>query len=399
MNAPAAITGVGAVTPLGLGADVMHRRWVAGESGIEDGAARCSSFDPSDVLSRKETRRMHRSVQLAIAACREAVDMAWGDELPYDPGRIACVLGVAFGGTELVCEQFLAHAQGGQDDVWTLTVPVGMGNAAPAVLAMRHGFRGSSSSVTSACAASAQAVGDGMRMLRSGVADAVIVGGAEAPVTDFLQAAFAQAGALSRSGISRPFDDRRDGFVMGEAAGILILETPEGAARRGAEVLGHVAGFASTTDGVHLTAPDESGERCAAAILGALADAGFTAEDVDYINAHGTSTKSNDRAETTALKRALGAHAARVPVSAPKSVLGHSIGAAGAVEAIATLYALRSRQAQPTVGLEHPEPGLDLAYVIGGARRIPEPSSDRPLVGISNSFAFGGHNATLAITA
>jgi 3-oxoacyl-[acyl-carrier-protein] synthase II len=396
----AAITGIGAVTPLGVGVAPLHERWARGECAIEDGTATCRDFDPGDVLSRKESRRMHRSVQLAIMACDEAVSMAWGGELPYAPERVACVLGVAFGGTELVCEQYLTHEQSGADAVWTLTVPVGMGNAAPAVLAIRHGFRGSSGSVTSACAASAQAIGDGLRMLREDVADAVIVGGTEAPVTDFLQAAFLQAGALSPTGVSRPFDGRRDGFVMGEGSGILVLEREDRALARRANVLGHLAGFASTTDGYHLTAPDVDGAMCAAAIRGALDDAGVGVEDVAYVNAHGTSTRSNDRAETAALKRALGDHAYRVPISAPKSVLGHSIGAAGAIEAIATLQALRYREAQPTVGLEQPEDGLDLAYVTGGrATPLPESEDGRPLVGISNSFAFGGHNATLVVTA
>jgi 3-oxoacyl-[acyl-carrier-protein] synthase II len=395
---PAAITGVGAVTPLGVGAGVLHERWAAGESGIEAGSGTCADFEPTDVVSRKEARRMHRCVQLAIMACREATATAWGEELPYEPDRVACVLGVAFGGTELVCEQYRAHDKGGKDAVWTLTVPVGMANAAPAVLAIRYGFRGETNTVTSACAASAQAIGEGMRMLREDVADAVVVGGAEAPVTDFLQAAFAQAGALSSSGISRPFDRRRDGFVMGEGAGLLVLEQPEKARARGAKVLGNLAGFASTTDGHHLTAPAEDGAMCALAIQRALDDAGLSPEEVDYVNAHGTSTRSNDRSETTALKVALGDHAYQVPVSAPKSVLGHSIGAAGGVEAIATLGALRARVAQPTVGLEEPEEGLDLDYVRGSARPLRE-NGDRPLVGISNSFAFGGHNATIVVTA
>jgi len=399
MSAPAAITGIGAVTPLGIGVDDLHARWVRGESGIVDGTAVCRDFDPGDIVSRKEARRMHRSVQLALMASIEAVGMAWNGDLPYEPARIACVLGVAFGGTELVCEQYMKHATSGDEAVWTLTVPVGMGNAAPAVLAIRHGFRGASGSVTSACAASAQAIGDGLRMLRGGVADAVIVGGAEAPVTDFLQAAFRQAGALSPTGVSRPFDERRDGFVMGEAAGILVLERPDAAQARGAEVLGHVAGFASTTDGQHLTAPDETGEMCARAIIDALVDGGFGPNDVDYVNAHGTSTRSNDRAETVALKRALGDRAHEIPVSAPKSVLGHSIGAAGAVEAIATLQALRNGQAQPTVGLEQSEDGLDLNYVPDSWQPLSERPADRPYVGVSNSFAFGGHNASVVITA
>jgi 3-oxoacyl-[acyl-carrier-protein] synthase II len=395
--APVAITGVGAVSPLGVGAATLHERWSAGVCGIEDGVARCRDFDPTDVLTRKDARRMHRFVQLGVAAAEEAIATAWGDELPYAPERIACMLGVAFGGTELVCDQFLAHEREGAE-VWTLTVPVAMANAAPAALAIRHGFRGETHSIGSACAASAQAIGEGMRLVRLGVADAVLVGGTESCVNPFMQAAFRAAGALSRSGRSRPFDEHRDGFVLGEGAGVLVLEDAERARERGADVLGYVAGFASTTDGEHLTAPHPTGELCALAISTALADAGLEAGDVDWVNAHGTSTLSNDRAETMALKRALGARAYEVPVSAPKSVLGHSIGAAGGVEAVATVMALRARVAPPTIGLEQPEEGLDLDYVPGEAVPLRPQNGNGRLVAISNSFAFGGHNATLVIT-
>jgi 3-oxoacyl-[acyl-carrier-protein] synthase II len=393
----AAITGVGAVTPLGVGAATLHERWSAGACGIEDGIGRCRDFDPTDVLTRKDARRMHRFVQLGVAAAEEAIGTAWGGELPYAPERIACILGVAFGGTELVCDQYLRHRQEGAE-VWTLTVPVAMANAPAAALAIRHGFRGETHSIGSACAASAQAIGEGLRLIRLGVADAVVVGGTESCANGFMQAAFAAAGALSRLGVSRPFDAQRDGFVLGEGAGVLVLEHAERARERGADVLGHVAGFASTTDGEHLTAPHPTGELCALAISSALADAGLEGGDVDWVNAHGTSTLSNDRAETMALKRALGARAYEVPVSAPKSALGHSIGAAGGVEAVATVMALRARVAPPTIGLEQPEEGLDLDYVPGEAVPLTPRNGDGRLVAISNSFAFGGHNATLVIT-
>jgi 3-oxoacyl-[acyl-carrier-protein] synthase II len=371
---------------------------MSSDCGIEDGTGRCRAFDPADVLARKDVRRMDRFVQLGVCAAEEAIGTAWGDELPYRPERVACLLGVSFGGTELVCNQFVLHEREGPDAVWTLTVPVAMSNAAAAALAIRYGFRGETHTIGSACAASAQAIGEGLRLLRLGVADAVVVGGAESCVTPFMQAAFRAAGALSRLGLSRPFDRRRDGFVLGEGAGILVLETIDGARARGAEILGHVAGFASTTDGEHLTAPHPTGELCARAITMALEDAGLAAQDVDWVNAHGTSTLSNDRAETMALKTALGARAYHVPVSAPKSVLGHSIGAAGAVEAVATVTALRAGVAPPTVGLEQVEEGLDLDYAADGPVPLVSQTGDGRLVAISNSFAFGGHNATLVIT-
>lgn len=396
---PAAVTGIGAVTPLGVGADTLYESWAAGNSGIEDGTGLCRDFDPSAMLTKKQARRTERFVQLGMMACQEAVDTAWPGGLPYDPLRIACILGVSLGGTQVLLDQYQVLGESGAAAVWPLTIPVTMPNASPAILAMSHGFHGETRSIASACASSAQAIGEGMRMLRLDEADAVIVGGTEACVTEFIMAAFRTAGALSRSGICRPFDRLRDGFIMAEGAGILILENPEKAAARGAEVLGHVSGYGSTTDGHHLTAPAEDGEVCAAAIRSALNDAGRTPEEVDYVNAHGTSTQGNDRAETAAIKVALGDHAHKIPVSAPKSVLGHSIGAAGAVEAITTLLALRHATAPPTVGLEEPEEGLDLDYVPGSAAPIPRPEGKERLVGISNSFAFGGHNATLVVEA
>jgi 3-oxoacyl-[acyl-carrier-protein] synthase II len=395
---PAAITGVGAVTPLGVGAGVLHERWRSGVCGIEDGRGACDDFDPTGAMSRKEVRRTHRNTQMAAVAADEAVEQAWGGDMPYEPERVACFLGVAFGGSDVICEQHKVYEQGGADAVWTLTVPLAMANASPAALAIRYGLRGESNCVGSACAAAAQAIGEGLKSIRLGESDACVVGGAEAALTPYFQAGFAAAGALSRSGISRPFDRNRDGFVMGEGAGILVLEDPDRARERGAEILGYLAGFASTTDAHHMTAPDENGGMCAHAIRRSLADAGVEPHDVSWVNAHGTSTQTNDRAETGALKAALGDHAYRIPVSAPKSVLGHSIGAAGGVEAVATVMALRDGMAPPTVGLEEPDEGLDLDYVPGSAAPIQAQNGSGKLVAISNSFAFGGHNATLTIT-
>lgn len=401
-GSPAAITGVGAVTPLGIGAETLFERWSEGVCGIEDGLGVCTAFDAGDVVSRKEARRTERFAQLGLMAADEALSQAWGDECPYDPSRVACVMGVAFGGIETMTTQLDVMESKGTDAVWVLTVPVSMPNALPAILCMRKGFRGETGSIATACASSAQAIGAGLRMLRAGSADAVVVGGAESSLNEYGLALFRNAGALSRTGICRPFDRRRDGFVMGEGAGVLVLENVEKARERSAGVLGHIAGYASTTDGYHLTASEPSGEVCAMAISGALADAGMKVEDVDYVNAHGTSTPDNDRSETNALKLALGDHAYAVPTSSTKSVVGHSIGAAGGVEAIATLLSLRNGVAPPTIGLEEPEDGLDLDYVPGESKPLgpaANGSADGARVALSNSFAFGGHNAVLVVSA
>jgi 3-oxoacyl-[acyl-carrier-protein] synthase II len=234
-------------------------------------------------------------------------------------------------------------------------------------------------------------------MIRAGDADAVVAGGAEACITGVATAAFGAMEATSESGISRPFDARRDGFVMGEGAGVLVLEEKEAAERRGAEILGELVGYGATGDAFHLTAPQPEGEAAAKAIQFALANAGISAVDVDYVNAHGTSTPLNDAAETKAIKAALGERASDIPVSSTKSAIGHLLGAAGAVEAIATIEALRRREAPPTVGYEQAEEGLDLDYVEGSAKPIV--NGDGPVVAISNSFGFGGHNAVLVLSA
>jgi 3-oxoacyl-[acyl-carrier-protein] synthase II len=263
---------------------------------------------------------------------------------------------------------------------------------------MRHGLRGQVYGVVSACAAGAHAIGAGMRMIQSGDADAAVVGGSEAALTALSSAAFAAMDATSTSGVSRPFDARRDGFVMGEGAGVLILEALDAAEERGAEAIGELLGYAATADAHHLTAPEPEGRGAARAIERALADAGVEPEELDYVNAHGTSTPLNDRAETVALKAALGESAHEVPVSSAKSAIGHLLGAAGAVEAVATVLALRERVAPPTLGYAEVDEGLDLDYVPDGPRPLsPEGDGDRPAVGISNSFGFGGHNAVLCL--
>jgi 3-oxoacyl-[acyl-carrier-protein] synthase II len=393
------ITGVGAVTPLGIGAQTLSDRWGAGESGIEDGFGRCRDFDPLEFVSKKEARRADRFAQMAIVAGDEAIAQAWGadGELPYDPYRIACVIATGIGGLVSLEREQEKLITKGPKSVSPLAVPLMMGNAAVAAVSMRHGLQGQSYAVASACAAGSHGLGDAARIIRAGEADAVVAGGAEACITGVATAAFGAMEATSASGISRPFDARRDGFVMGEGAGVLVLEEGEAAAARGATILGELLGYGSTSDAHHLTAPQPEGEAAAKAISLALANAGISAVDVDYVNAHGTSTPLNDAAETKAIKAALGERAGDIPVSSTKSSIGHLLGAAGAVEAIATITALRRREAPPTVNWEVAEEGLDLDYVPGHSKPIE--NGEGPLVAISNSFGFGGHNAVLVLAA
>ncbi|HWC24972.1 MAG TPA: beta-ketoacyl-ACP synthase II [Solirubrobacteraceae bacterium] len=393
------ITGVGAVTPLGVGARTLHERWTAGASGIRDGEAPCADFDPTDHMSAKQARRADRSTQLALAAGAEALaDAGWEDEPPYDAELIGCVLGTGIGGIGTIEDNHDQLRDSGPDSVSPLAVPLMMGNAGSAALSLQHGLRGPVFSVVSACAAGSHAIGTALRMIQHGEAEAVVTGAAEAPLTPLSRACFEKMGALSPSGVSRPFDARRDGFVMGEGAGVVVLEAGDAARERGARILGTLRGYGSTGDAHHITAPDAEGRGGARAMQVALRDAGLDAAQIDYVNAHGTSTQLNDRAETRALKSVFGEGAERLPVSSTKSVIGHLLGAAGAVEAVATVLALRDRIAPPTVNWEQADEDLDLDYVPGTARPL-ELSDGRPPAALSNSFGFGGHNATLCLQA
>ncbi len=399
MTGSVVITGVGAVTPLGVGARTLHERWTAGRSGIEDGYGRASEFEPKEHLSTKEVRRSDRYTQLALAATKEALeDAGWEDGPPGDPERAGCVIGTGIGGIGTLESQHIVMREQGAERISPLSIPLLMANAASGVVAMKHDLRGQSFGTVSACAAGAHAIGMAERMIRYGDADCVVTGGSEAAITPLATAAFARMDALSDSGISRPFDRRRDGFVMGEGAGILVLESEEFAKERGARILGVLRGFASTSDAFHLTAPEPSGRGAAKAIELALGDADLGPDDIVYVNAHGTSTPLNDRAETEAIKSALGEERAKhLPVSSTKSAIGHLLGAAGAVESIATLLALRDRIAPPTLNYEEEDEGLDLDYVPQEARPLANGSTSA--IGISNAFGFGGHNAVLVLEA
>jgi 3-oxoacyl-[acyl-carrier-protein] synthase II len=307
------------------------------------------------------------------------------------------VIGTGIGGIATVEAQHDVMRDRGPKMVSPLGIPQYMPNAGSAAVAMKHGLKGQMYGVVSACSGGAHAIGSALRMIQYGDADAVVAGGAEAALTEFGIACFNSMQALSPSGVSRPFDARRDGFVMGEGAGVLVLESEEAARDRGAVVLGEVAGYGSTSDAYHLTAPEPTGMAAARAITLALQDAGVTPDDIAYVNAHGTSTQLNDAAETAALKRAFGDDRARkVPVSSTKSSIGHLLGAAGAVEAVATVRALADRVIPPTLGYEVPDPALDLDYVPGEARPLIAANGGPPLA-VSNSFAFGGHNVALVL--
>jgi len=393
------VTGVGAVTPLGVGAATLHERWAAGVCGIEDGEGRCREFVATEHLSVKEARRADRFTQLALVASDEALrDAGWGDGLPYEASLVGSIIGSGIGGIGTIEHNDLAMFEGGPKSVSPLAVPLMMGNAAAAAVSMRHNLRGVCFGTVSACSSGADAIGTAMRAIQHGDALAVVTGGAEAALTPLSRAAFGALDALSKSGISRPFDARRDGFVMGEGAGVLVLENGDAARARGARILAVMRGYGATADAHHLTAPRPAGEGAAAAITRALADAGIEAHDVVYVNAHGTSTPLNDRAETFALKTALGEHARRIPVSSTKSAIGHLLGAGGAVEAVATILALRARLIPPTLGWAQRDPDLDLDYVPDRARPLELADRQRPIA-ISNSFGFGGHNAVLCLEA
>ena len=391
------ITGTGAVTSLGVGSQLLTDRWIAGESGIADGWSACRDFEPGTVMRQKEVRRTDRFTQLAIAAAEQALDEAgWNGTPAYRPDRVGCIVGTGVGGIATEEEQHTRLRERGPGAVSPLTIPMIMHNAAAGYLAMRHGWRGPTFSVASACATGGHAIGLALRTIQSGDADAVLAAASEAALTPLGTSSFQAMDVLSPTGRSLPFDARRDGFVMGEGSGALLLEAAETAEARGATVLGELLGYGATADAYHITSPDPEAEGAVRAIESALEDAAVEPDDVDYVNAHGTGTELNDRVETLALKRALGGAAGRIPVSSTKSVIGHLLGAAAVVEAVATVHALRRRIAPPTAGYREREDGLDLDYV--PVSRPLETGNGRA-VALSNAFGFGGHNVVICLAA
>ena len=385
------ITGRGVVTSIGEGADAFLDGLYERRSGIADGLGPCAEFDPEVAMTAKEARRSDRFTQLAMAAAEQAVAEA-GLPDGIEPERFGVLMGSAVGGLESVERECKNWLEKGDRGVSPLFVTMMMPNAPAGVIAMRLNARGPGFSVASACATGSHAIGEAARMIARGEADVVLAGGTEATLNGLTIAAFKSLGALSKAGISRPFDARRDGFVMGEGSGAFVLEAEEHARARGVPIHGRVAGYGASNDAFHITEPDREGRGATAAMLGALRDADATPADVGYVNAHGTSTPYNDRVETLALHNVFNGGAP--PVSSTKSAIGHLLGAAGAVEAVASLGAIERGLLPPTINYEEPDPECDLDYVPDGPREAPDLK-----LALSNSFGFGGQNACLAIRA
>lgn len=385
-----AVTGRGVVSSIGEGADAFVDALMERRSGLSDGLGRVETFDPEGAMTPKEARRMDRFSQFALAASDQAMAEA-GLPGGIDPERLGVVIGTGVGGLETLEREVRAFIERGDRAVSPLFVPMMMPNAAAAHIAMRHGAHGPGFSIASACATGAHAIGEAARMIVRGEADAVVAGGTEAAMTDICLAAFRRMGALSKQGVSCPFDARRDGFVMGEGAGVIVLEAAEHARARGATIRARVVGYGASNDAFHITAPDEDGAGATKAMRAALADAGAQASDVGYINAHGTSTPFNDRIETMAVHRVFD-NGTAPPISSTKSAIGHLLGAAGAVEAVAVIAALERGVLPPTLNYEEPDPECDLDCVPDGPREAPGLE-----LALSNSFGFGGQNACLAL--
>jgi 3-oxoacyl-[acyl-carrier-protein] synthase II len=398
------ITGMGAITPLGNDVETFWRNVVAGRSGVGpitlfDAsamktriAAEVKGFDPEAWFGRKEARRMDRYAQFALAATQQALQDARLDPAHVDRERVGVILGTGIGGIGALVQGVETLMTRGPDRISPFMVPMMLADTAPGLIAIAYGFRGPNMAVVTACASGTNAIGEAMHLIRRGDADVVIAGGAEASILPVAVAAFNVMGAISTRNeeperASRPFDRTRDGFVMGEGAGILILERLEHARARGARIYAEVVGYGTSADAYHITAPLENGEGAALAMRRALADAGLSPRDIDYINAHGTSTPLNDKSETQAIKAVFGEAAYDVPISSTKSMIGHLLGAAGAVEAIVCIRAITDGVIPPTINYEHPDPECDLDYVPNVARRRPVRTA------MSNSFGFGGHNA------
>jgi 3-oxoacyl-[acyl-carrier-protein] synthase II len=404
------VTGVGMVTPVGSGADDTWKALLQGKPGggpvthFDAGddyptrvACEVKDFNPTGVLDAKEIRRYDRFAQFALVAADEAMRSAGLTGAPegISEDRFGVIVGSGIGGMATFEEQCTALIQRGPSRVSPFFIPMFIPDIAPGLLSIRYGARGANYSTVSACASSAHAIGEAARLIERGDVDVMIAGGTEACITPLAMAGFSAMKAMSTrnddpEGASRPFDAERDGFVMGEGAGCLILEGLDVALARGATILGEVAGYGLSADAYHITAPAPDGAGAQSAMRMALRDAGATPDEVDYVNAHGTSTPHNDRTETAAIRAVLGERADHIVVGSTKSMTGHLLGAAGAVEGIASLLATRDGIIPPTINLHTPDPDCDLDYAPEGARRR------EVRVALSNSFGFGGHNVCLA---
>ena len=404
------VTGMGALTPVGNDVPAFWDALVNGRSGISrittfdpvktasKVAGEIKGFDADTVMPKKEVRRNDRYVHYAWAAVAEAMRDARLDNPITDEAqawRTGAIIGSGIGGINTMIRDVVEATEHGIERIGPFLVTALIPDMAAGYIAIYANARGPNYAIVSACSSSNHAIGDSLNIIRRGDADVMIAGGAEAGIGEIPVAAFSAMRALSTrcndnpEKASRPFDAERDGFVMGDGAGILVLEALEHATARGATIHAEVVGYGATDDASHITLPAPGGRGAVESMRVAIADAGLTTDDVDYINAHGTSTPPNDRSETAAIKTLFGEGAYRVPVSSTKSMTGHLMGAGGGIEAIATIQAIKTGIVPPTINLEHPDPECDLDYVPNEAREV------EVEVGMSNSFGFGGHNATL----
>jgi 3-oxoacyl-[acyl-carrier-protein] synthase II len=401
------VTGMGAVSPLGLDIPTLWEALQSGQSGagritLFDAepfetkiAAEVKGFNPTDFIEHREARRMDRYTQFATVAAMQAVKQANLD-CAKEGTDVGVLIGSGIGGITTLSAQMATLAEKGPHRISPLLVPMMIADAAAGHVSIMLGAKGMNFCATSACSSGADAVGEACEIIKRGDVQVMIAGGAEAPLTPISIAGFNAAGALSVRNdapekASRPFDAQRDGFVMGEGAAVLVLESLDHALKRDANILAELAAYGATSDAFHITQPAQDGGGGAKAMLMALRKAGFSPKDIDYINAHGTSTSMNDKCETMAIKSVFGEDAYRVPVSSTKSMMGHMIGAAGAIEAVVCILAIQHGVVPPTINLENADPDCDLDYVPNVARK------QRVRAAMSNSFGFGGHNSVLIL--
>ena len=403
------ITGLGIISPVGNDVNSFWASIKEGKNGVgpitsfdakefdSRIAAEVKDFDPTKYgISIKETKRTAKFVQYAVAAAKQAVESSGLDLNKEDRTRIGVIIGSGIGSLQTIEEEHKIYLSKGPSRLSPFLIPMLIVNEASGLVAIVHGLKGPNSCVATACASGSHAIGEAYRTILYGDADVMVTGGTESCIVPTAVGGFCALRALSTRNndpqkASRPFDLQRDGFVMAEGCGLVVLETLEHAKARGANIIAEIAGFGMTCDAYHITAPDPAGEGAARAMQNAMKDAGMKPEDIDYINAHGTSTKLNDKIETLSMKTAFGNHSKKVMVSSTKSMTGHLLGAAGGVEFVVCCLAIKDAVVPPTINYEHPDPECDLDYVPNTARKIKVGAC------MSNSLGFGGHNASLVI--
>lgn len=401
------ITGMGAVTSLGIGANKLWQSIKSGKCGISriervdvselptKVGAEVKNFDPNDFIEKKEVKRTDRFAQFALASAQMAIEDSKLDLDKVNKERVGVIIGTGIGGIETMVNQHSEFIEKGYRRVSPFFVPMMIPNMASGVIAIKYGFKGFNECSVTACASSTNSIGDAFKIIQRNDADVMIAGGAEAPITGLTLAGFCASKAMTTNNdpasACRPFDLERSGFVLGEGAGVLILEELEHAINRGANIVAEVVGYGCTNDAYHITAPAEGGEGAARCMKLAIEDAGIIPSDIGYINAHGTSTKPNDKNETAAIKSVFGQYAYEIPISSTKSMTAHLLGASGAVEAIITAFSVKEKFLPPTINYKTPDPECDLYYVPNEGKNLEFNYA------LTNSFGFGGHNASLVL--